>query len=44
MTYMLFESVVTNIVCYGCAFDSVVSFVAYEYLLKKEKINILDVE
>ena len=67
--YMLFESVVTNIVYYGCAFilfitnmwiptligiallfgignafDSVVSFVAYRYLLKKEKINILDVE
>jgi len=28
----------------GNAFDSVVSFVAYRYLLKKEKINILDVE
>ena len=28
----------------GNAFDSIVSFVAYEFLLKKEKINILNVE
>ncbi|MBQ4069580.1 MAG: multidrug transporter [Lachnospiraceae bacterium] len=28
----------------GNAFDSIVSFVAYEYLLKKEKINIMDVK
>ena len=67
--YMLFESVVTNVIYYGIcfilyitkiwtptltgialmfgigtAFDSVVSFVAYIYLLKKKHINILDVE
>ena len=67
--YMLFESVVTNLIYYGgafilylCgawqptltgiallfgignAFDSVVSFVAYVFLLKKKKINVLDVE
>ena len=67
--YMLFESVVTNMIYYGgafvlylCgawqptligiallfgignAFDSVVSLVAYVFLLKKKKINILDVE
>ena len=28
----------------GNAFDSLVSFAAYQYLLKKQKINILDVE
>ena len=28
----------------GNAFDSVVSFIAYTYLLKKQKINILNVE
>ena len=62
--YMLFESVVTNIIYYGIcfvlyiknifqptllgialmfgignAFDSVVSFIAYKYLLKKHKIS-----
>ena len=67
--YMLFESVVTNIIYYGIcfilyvigvfkpsligialmfgignAFDSIVSFIAYAFLLKKNKINILDVE
>ena len=67
--YMLFESVVTNIIYYGgafilylCgvwqptligiallfgignAFDSIVSFVAYVFLLKKKKINILQVD
>ena len=67
--YMLFESVLTNIIYYGfCfilyvtgvfnpsligialmfgignAFDSIVSFIAYTFLLKKNKINILDVE
>ena len=67
--YMLFESVVTNVIYYGgafilylCgvwqptligiallfgignAFDSVVSLVAYVFLLKKKKINILSVE
>ena len=67
--YMLFESVVTNIIYYGIcfilyvigvfkpsligialmfgignAFDSIVSFMAYAFLLKKNKINILDVE
>lgn len=64
--YMLFESVVTNVVYYGTAFvlyvtgiwtpsligiallfgignafDSIVSLVAFIYLLKKEKINVL---
>ena len=67
--YMLFESVVTNIIYYGIcfilyvigvfkpsligialmfgvgnAFDSIVSIIAYAFLLKKNKINILDVE
>lgn len=67
--YMLFESVVTNVIYYGIcfvlyvtgifkpsligialmfgignAFDSIVSFVAYAFLLKKNNINILDVE
>ena len=67
--YMLFESVVTNIIYYGIcfilyvtgvfkpsligialmfgignAFDSIISFIAYAFLLKKNKINILDVE
>lgn len=67
--YMLFESVVTNIVYYGGAyilyavniwnptligiallfgignaFDSIVSLVAYAYLLKKQKINIGNTE
>lgn len=67
--YMLFESVVTNIIYYGIcfilyitnvfkptliaialmfgignAFDSIVSFIAYRYLLKKNKIDILNVE
>ena len=67
--YMLFESVVTNIIYYGIcfilyvigvfkpsligialmfgignAFDSIVSFITYAFLLKKNKINILDVE
>lgn len=67
--YMLFESVVTNLVYYGIAFilyltgvwtpsltgiallfgignafDSVVSLVAYTYMLKKEKIHLLKVE
>lgn len=67
--YMLFESVVTNLLYYsvafilylmdvwnptltgiallfgiGNAFDSIVSFSAYIFLLKKHKINILDVE
>lgn len=67
--YMLFESVVTNIVYYGIcfilyltgifqptllgialmfgignAFDSVVSGIAYKILLKRNKINILDVK
>ena len=66
--YMLFESIVTNIVYYGIcfilyithvfeptllgialmfgignAFDSIVSAIAYGYLLKKERINILNV-
>jgi len=66
--YMLFESVVTNVIYYGVcfilyiggifqptligialmfgignAFDSVVSAVAYGYLLKKNEINILEV-
>ena len=68
-SYMLFESVVTNMVYYGGAFilyitnlwkptligiallfgignafDSIVSLVAYTYLLKKQKINIGDTE
>lgn len=68
-TYMLFESVFTNVVYYGVAFilytagiwiptltgivllfgfgnvfDSVVSFCAYAFLMKKQKINILHVE
>ena len=68
-SYMLFESMVTNIVYYGGAFilyitnlwkptligiallfgignafDSIVSLVAYTYLLKKQKINIGDTE
>lgn len=67
--YMLFESVVTNIIYYGgafilylCgvwtpsligiallfgignAFDAIVSLIAYAFLLKKNKINILDVD
>jgi len=67
--YMLFESVVTNVIYYGIcfilyvtgvfnpsligialmfgignAFDSIVSLVAYAYLLKKNNISILDVE
>lgn len=67
--YMLFESVVTNIVYYGIAFilyltniwtpsltgiallfgignafDSIVSLMAYLHLLRKRKINILNVE
>ena len=67
--YMLFESVVTNIVYYGAAFilyatgiwtptltgiallfgignvfDSIVSLAAYLYLLRKQKISILNVE
>jgi Na+-driven multidrug efflux pump len=67
--YMLFESVLTNIIYYGfCfilyvtgvfnpsligialmfgignAFDSIVSFIAYAFLLKRNKINILEVE
>lgn len=67
--YMLFESVVTNIIYYGVAFilylagvwkptliviallfgigntfDSIVSGGAYAFLLKKKKINILEVE
>ena len=67
--YMLFESIVTNVVYYGgafvlylCgvwqptligiallfgignAFDSIVSLVAYTYLLKKKKINILNID
>ncbi|MBQ8374185.1 MAG: multidrug transporter [Clostridia bacterium] len=67
--YMLFESVVTNVIYYGgafilylCgawkpsligvallfgignAFDSIVSLVAYVFLLKKKQINILSVE
>lgn len=67
--YMLFESVVTNVIYYGGAFilylfgvweptligiallfgignafDSIVSLVAYLFLLKKKKINILDIE
>ena len=67
-SYMLFESVVTNVLYYGVAFvlylfgvwqpsligiallfgignafDSVVSFVAYAYLLRKRKINIFAV-
>lgn len=67
--YMLFESVVTNVIYYGIcfilyvtgvfnpsligialmfgignAFDSIVSFAAYAFLLKKQNINILDVE
>ena len=66
--YMLFESIVTNIIYYGIcfilycthvfeptlfgialmfgignAFDSIVSAIAYGYLLKKERINILNV-
>ena len=28
----------------GNAFDAIVSFVAYAFLLKKKKINILDIE
>ena len=65
--YMLFESIVTNIIYYGIcfilyitklwtpsligialmfgignAFDSIVSFIAYKYLLNKNKINILE--
>lgn len=68
-SYMLFESVVTNVIYYGGAyvlylfgvwtpslvgiallfgignvFDSVVSLVAYVFLLKKKKVNILNVE
>ena len=67
--YMLFESVVTNLIYYGGAFvlylfgvweptligiallfgignafDSIVSLIAYVYLLKKKKINISDVD
>ena len=67
--YMLFESVVTNIIYYGVAFilyladvwtptligiallfgignafDSIVSGGAYAFLLKKKKINIMEVE
>ena len=67
--YMLFESVVTNMIYYGIAFilyatnvwtptltgiallfgignafDSLVSLVAYAFLIKKEKINLLHVE
>lgn len=67
--YMLFESVVTNIIYYGIcfilyvtgvfkpsligialmfgignAFDSIVSFIAYAFLLKKNNINVFDVE
>lgn len=67
--YMLFESIVTNIVYYGIcfvlyitnvfkptlvgialmfgignAFDSIVSGIVYWYLLKKKKINLLDVD
>ena len=67
--YMLFESVVTNVVYYGIcfilyvtdifqpsligiafmfgignAFDSIVSGIAYFFLLKKNNINILEVE
>lgn len=67
--YMLFESVVTNIIYYGIcfilyvigvfnpsligialmfgignAFDSIISLIAYAFLLKRNKINILDVE
>ena len=67
--YMLFESVVTNLVYYGGAFilyltgvwqptligiallfgignafDSIVSFAVYIYLIKKKKINILDID
>ena len=67
--YMLFESVVTNIVYYGGAyilyavniwnptligiallfgignaFDSIVSLVAYAYLLKKQKIDVGNTE
>ena len=67
--YMLFESVVTNVIYYGTAFvlylcgwwqptligiallfgignafDSIVSLLAYVVLLRKKKINILDVE
>ncbi len=38
--YMLFESVVTNTIYYGTAFDSMVSFGVYIYLLKKENIHI----
>lgn len=66
--YMLFESIVTNIIYYGICFilyithvfeptllgialmfgignvfDSIVSAIAYGYLLKKERINILNV-
>ena len=66
--YMLFESIVTNIIYYGICFilyithvfeptllgialmfgignvfDSIVSAIAYGYLLKKEKINILNI-
>ena len=64
--YMLFESVVTNIIYYGIcfvlyitnifkptligialmfgignAFDSIVSYIAYRYLFKKEKLVII---
>ena len=67
--YMLFESVVTNIIYYGgafilylCgvweptligiallfgignAFDAIVSLIAYAFLLKKNKINILYID
>ena len=67
--YMLFESLVTNVIYYGgafilyiCgvweptligiallfgignAFDSIVSLIAYVYLLKKKKINILYID
>lgn len=67
--YMLFESVVTNIVYYGIcfalyitkvweptligialmfgignAFDSIVSSIAYLFLLKRQNINIFEVE
>ena len=66
--YMLFESIVTNVIYYGIcfilyisklwtpslisialmfgignAFDSIVSFFAYRYLLKRKNINILNI-
>jgi len=66
--YMLFESIVTNVIYYGIcfilyisklwtpslisialmfgignAFDSIVSFFAYRYLLKRNNINILNI-